>query len=205
MATLKNTTVNDTGFLTLPNGTTAERPVSPTAGMFRYNTTLGIPEWYSGTAWVSVSPAAGTAAVLTGVTYTVSGTYSSNSPPTYQYMNDNNANGATNGNQWGSLNTSFEYILADLGSIKTVTKLIVGYDYLNNLPGGWGTSYTQGKTVQTSTDNSTWTTQATTPVYADTGSTNGLVTVVIPNVSARYVRMTSVSWICTLEFQIWGY
>ena len=52
MATLKNTTVNDTGFLTLPSGTTAQRPGSPVAGMVRFNTTLGYAEVYTGAQWV---------------------------------------------------------------------------------------------------------------------------------------------------------
>ena len=53
MATLKNTTFNDTGFFTLPAGTTAQRPVSPVQGMSRYNTTLGYIEWYdtTGATW----------------------------------------------------------------------------------------------------------------------------------------------------------
>lgn len=37
MATLKNTTINDTGFLQLPAGTTAQRPTGST-GMIRVNT-----------------------------------------------------------------------------------------------------------------------------------------------------------------------
>ena len=51
MATLKNTTVNDTGYLILPVGTTAQRPGSPETGMIRYNSTLGYPEFYDGSAW----------------------------------------------------------------------------------------------------------------------------------------------------------
>ena len=53
MATLKNTTFNDTGFITLPAGTTAQRPASPVQGMTRYNTTLGYVEWYdtTGATW----------------------------------------------------------------------------------------------------------------------------------------------------------
>jgi hypothetical protein len=47
MASLKNTTINDTGFLKLPVGTTAERPGSPTDGMIRKNTTLGVIEYYN--------------------------------------------------------------------------------------------------------------------------------------------------------------
>lgn len=37
MATLKNTTINDTGFLQLPAGTNAQRPIGAT-GMIRINT-----------------------------------------------------------------------------------------------------------------------------------------------------------------------
>ena len=42
-----------TGSMTMPVGTTAERPVSPAAGMIRFNTTLGASETYNGTAWVT--------------------------------------------------------------------------------------------------------------------------------------------------------
>jgi hypothetical protein len=51
MATLKNTTINDTGFLGLPSGTTAQRPVTPIVGMVRFNTTLGYAEIYTGSNW----------------------------------------------------------------------------------------------------------------------------------------------------------
>jgi hypothetical protein len=51
MATLKNTTINDTGFLQLPVGTTANRPATPSQGMLRYNTTLGAAEEYTGSTW----------------------------------------------------------------------------------------------------------------------------------------------------------
>lgn len=54
MATLKNTTVDDTGYLQLPVGTTAQRPASPANGYIRYNTTLGYIEIYLATfsSWV---------------------------------------------------------------------------------------------------------------------------------------------------------
>lgn len=53
MASLKNTTINDTGFLQLPSGTDAQRP-SPVNGMMRYNTTSGQVEIYNG-SWRAVS------------------------------------------------------------------------------------------------------------------------------------------------------
>lgn len=46
MATLKNTTISNTGFLKLPVGTTAERPANPSAGMMRFNTDERYVEWY---------------------------------------------------------------------------------------------------------------------------------------------------------------
>jgi hypothetical protein len=49
MATLKNTTISDTGNLQLPIGTTGQRP-SPVAGQFRYNTTTGGVEVYTANA-----------------------------------------------------------------------------------------------------------------------------------------------------------
>ena len=54
MASLKNTIINDTGFLTLPNGTTAERP-TPANGMMRYNTSISQMEIYAGGDWRTVS------------------------------------------------------------------------------------------------------------------------------------------------------
>jgi hypothetical protein len=54
MASLKNTTINDTGNLTLPNGTTAQRPTGSN-GMMRYNTSLGQMEIYAGGDWRTVS------------------------------------------------------------------------------------------------------------------------------------------------------
>ena len=53
MAQLKNTTINDTGFLQLPVGNTAQRP-TPAAGQMRFNTSTGKAEFYNATvaAWL---------------------------------------------------------------------------------------------------------------------------------------------------------
>lgn len=52
MATLKNLTINDTGFIQLPAGTTAQRPGTAVSGMMRWNTDYNRNEIYDGTAWV---------------------------------------------------------------------------------------------------------------------------------------------------------
>ena len=54
MATLKNTSINDTGFLTLPAGTTAQRPGSPANGMVRFNSTLNLLEGYYDGSWGNI-------------------------------------------------------------------------------------------------------------------------------------------------------
>jgi hypothetical protein len=43
-----------TGGMIVPTGTTAQRPVSPTNGMIRYNTTTGRSEIYQNNAWIDV-------------------------------------------------------------------------------------------------------------------------------------------------------
>ena len=54
--TLGDITMSGSGSLKLPSGTTGQRPGSPSAGMFRFNSTLGQPEWYDSTAatWQTV-------------------------------------------------------------------------------------------------------------------------------------------------------
>jgi len=44
-------TATGTGMFRLPNGTTAQRPGSPAAGMTRYNSTLGNLDFYGASAW----------------------------------------------------------------------------------------------------------------------------------------------------------
>lgn len=142
------------------------------------------------------------------VTYSVSSVYTSNNSPTYQYMNNNSANGASNNSEWGSAFESDPFITADLGTIKTVNKIVIGYDYLDNLaPGSWGTGYSEGLDIETAISPIDFFYQSTTPSYSSTGSTNGLVTIPMGNISAQFVRLIaySSSYACILEFQIWGY
>ena len=72
MATFKNTTIDDTGFLQFPSGTTAQRPASPLIGMVRWNTDDEALELYNGTEWAGIASGK---LVGTGGTLTVSGGY----------------------------------------------------------------------------------------------------------------------------------
>jgi hypothetical protein len=69
MATLKNLTINDTGAITVPPGTTAERPTVAN-GQIRRNTTTGVVEMYSNGQWRTVSGSLGTAATGGSITTT---------------------------------------------------------------------------------------------------------------------------------------
>jgi uncharacterized protein (DUF736 family) len=48
---------DDTDFIKLPSGTTAQRPSSAAAGQFRFNTTIGDVEVYNGAAWTRMGTA----------------------------------------------------------------------------------------------------------------------------------------------------
>lgn len=48
---LNNAEFEDNGFITLPSGNTAQRPVSPSGGMLRYNTDINDFEIYSNDEW----------------------------------------------------------------------------------------------------------------------------------------------------------
>jgi hypothetical protein len=54
----QNVTCNSTGAITLPNGTTAQRPSSPTNGQMRYNTSNRNLEAYLNNGWQMVTAGA---------------------------------------------------------------------------------------------------------------------------------------------------
>ena len=55
-SSLKNLTINDTGYLALPASTTGNRPGTPTTGMTRFNSSNFTEEYYNGSTWVSKNP-----------------------------------------------------------------------------------------------------------------------------------------------------
>jgi hypothetical protein len=54
IGTDQNVTMNSTGAIVVPVGTTAQRPGSPAVGMIRYNTTIPQLECYIGSAWIAI-------------------------------------------------------------------------------------------------------------------------------------------------------
>lgn len=51
LTSIEAATFTGTGYVKVPSGTDAQRPVSPVAGMFRYNTTSNTFEGYVSGAW----------------------------------------------------------------------------------------------------------------------------------------------------------
>ena len=58
-----NLTFSGTGGITLPAGTTAERPGSPADGVFRFNTTTDVMEYYDGAVWQTLGNAPGVTSI----------------------------------------------------------------------------------------------------------------------------------------------
>jgi hypothetical protein len=142
---------------------------------------------------------------FTGVTYSITGTvYSTNNPPTYTYMNNNSANGSAQNAETGTENDG-GIVKADCGSTRFIDHIVIGYDYLDNFPTGWGVEFTEGLLIEGSTDNTNWTSEGVTPTYASSGSSNGLVSIPIGG-NYRYIRLREDTgyYMCVLEFQLWG-
>ena len=78
-----NVTMSSTGYVLIPKGTTAERPLSPVAGEIRYNTDYGQYEGYYATGWSQIGGGATGGGgdqvfVENGVTVTTNYTLSAN-------------------------------------------------------------------------------------------------------------------------------
>ena len=146
------------------------------------------------------SPFNATAKLLTSTTYSQSSTYSNCSPATYQYMNDGSASGASG--QTATISAAGQFIRADCGSALDIVYIAIGYDYLSNLPGGFGISYTQNLTVQGSLNGSTWTNVAVTPAYYQ-NTVNGIATIGIYG-KYRYIQIVNEGFISLTEFQVWA-
>ncbi|MEK0312607.1 discoidin domain-containing protein [Cohnella sp. 56] len=76
--------------------------------------------------------------------------------------------------RWSSTYADQQYITVDLGQQRTVSKVVLR----------WEAAYARQFQVQTSTDNSSWTT-----VYSNYSGTGGTSTITFPQTTARYVKV----------------
>lgn len=101
---LTNLVVPGTGGFSIPAGTTAQRPSTPTLGESRFNTTLSKKEYWNGTAWISPGE---TLQIISGVI--PPSVYTANSATILPY--DNTVPTSTEGAQLWS--QSFTPVLAN--------------------------------------------------------------------------------------------
>lgn len=110
-------------------------------------------------------------------------------------MRDGNftTGGAThaNGNPW---------IKADLGAARTVNKIRLAGGNMS----GWGavSAYLNGRNLQYSTNDSDWTTFVSVSGASD--SAPYFVDISVPDITARYWRLSLNNYIATTEFRFWA-
>jgi hypothetical protein len=97
------------------------------------------------------------------------------------------------GTRWSSQFSDPQWIEVDLGASATINQVVLN----------WETAYAKAFQIQTSADNSTWTT-----VYSTTNGTGDVQTLNLTG-TGRYVRMygtaRATQWGCSLwEFQVYG-
>ena len=104
MAILKNTVIADSDPISLPMGTTAQRPVNPPEGSIRYNTDLAYTECYFRGYWFDLTTGAG-APVMHDMVAHLESTHSSSNTGSGNTWFDLTANG-TNFNLVGVTRTT---------------------------------------------------------------------------------------------------
>jgi len=96
-------------------------------------------------------------------------------------------------------NTGDDWVKIDYGYSIYITSVTIG-TATSSIPGGWSKSYTENRNVQTSNDDSTWTTLFNTGTFA----ANGIYTFTAPGkfaaVTARYIRVVDASYVAISEF-----
>lgn len=121
------------------------------------------------TADFTLSPATTPSNLALNKTATASSTKSSSSYPASKAVDGSNST------RWQSNGSSTEWLKVDLGSSRSVSKVVVDW---------YGSYYARTYRVEVSTDNSNWTS-----VYSTTSGTSGTKTHTFSSRSARYVRV----------------
>jgi hypothetical protein len=108
----------------------------------------------------------------------------------------NMQNGILDSTGTGTSSEASAWIRMDLGSQKIVRKIRIG-TCTPAIPGGWNKSYTEGLSIRSSVDGTSWTSLFVTPQYSAEGIYEHFVT---GAVLARYVEATRNGYVCLTEF-----
>ena len=132
-----------TGALTVPRGTTAQRPSSLVAGMIRYNTTTNTTEVYSGISWIAI----------TSQTYTANYLIVAGGGGAGAYSGGGGAGGILSGTTTLTGGTSYSFVVGGGGAGISIYDAAAssGSDStafsLTSIGGGGGASYNATGTV----------------------------------------------------------
>ncbi|NUT19118.1 MAG: penicillin acylase family protein [Hamadaea sp.] len=97
---------------------------------------------------------------------------------------------ANDGSRWSSSYNDSNWIKVDLGSVQSVGRVLLH----------WESAYGRAYKIETSTDNSTWTT-----VWSTAAGNGGLDIDAFTPTSARYVRMTGVTRGTSYGYSLWEF
>jgi len=131
-------------------------------------------------------------------TYSQSSLYSGTTAATQANM----TNGSFTDAATATNNDAVAFVKIDYGESVYINSVTIGTG-TNNIPGGWSKDYTENRLVQTSTDDSTWTTLFNTGTFA----ADGIYTFYGPGnftpVNARYIRIHAANtWVLISEFYV---
>ena len=101
-----------------------------------------------------------------------------------------NVNDGDAGTRWSSGFTDDQWIRVDLGSVKSVNKVVLN----------WENAHAIKYLIEVSMDGQSWST-----AYAKAGSTGGVETLTFPAVSARYVRMHGQTRSTQYGYSLWEF
>ena len=129
-------------------------------------------------------------------TFTQSTVYQSNASYQGSYNNLNDGSYTTGA---GTGSGSFEWLKADLGSVKSIARIAIG----SGNPSGWGStaSYLNAATLEVSTDNSSWALlMPTISQIAD----NATTLFAFGAVACQYIRIRKSGFIGCTELKVYG-
>jgi hypothetical protein len=124
----------------------------------------------------------GTANIAQGKTATASSTENAGFPAA-------NAVDGNTGTRWSSAFSDPQWLEVDLGSSQSICQVTLN----------WETAYGKAFQIQTSTDNSTWTT-----IYSTTTGTGGTQTLPVTG-TGRYIRMYGTTRATQYGYSLWEF
>jgi len=129
------------------------------------------------------------------------GVYSQSSvyPGTAAASAENMTNGSFSDTGTATNNDVNAFVMIDYGEPVFIQVVTIG-TATSAIPGGWSKTYTENKAIQTSSDNSSWTTLFNTGTFASDGIYKFYGPGNFTPVSARYIRIFGTFYVGISEF-----